>query len=110
MLLPTDDIPIDDQGNFIHSIAPDGKHLTVDGPEAQTLGVRKAAQLQQALNREGLNLTLTYRGSSGVLVESSNPADLVAAVKHLPDALGTLPNAEGLKQLNNQLPRSIPTE
>jgi hypothetical protein len=103
MLQPKEDIPIDDQGNFIHSIAEDGKQLTLDGTEAQTLGVRKAAHLQQQLTREGLDLKITYRGSYGLLLESSNPADLAAAVKRLLEALGTPPNAEALERLANQV-------
>src|SRR5437660_831446 len=94
MAMPMDEIPIDDQGNSIHSITPDGKQLTVDGPEAQTMGVRKAAQLQQQWNQEGLNVRITYRGSEGVLIESRNPADIAAAVQRLPEALGTSPLVE----------------
>ena len=33
------------------------QHLIVDGPDAQTMGARKAMELQQHLNEEGLSVT-----------------------------------------------------
>jgi hypothetical protein len=98
-----DALPIDDQGNSVRSVAPDGKHLTVDGPEAQTLGARRAAQLQQRLNRDGVRVTITYKGSRGVVLEGADAAALAAGVERLPEALGTVPNAEALEHLGRRL-------
>ena len=95
---PAREITIDDQGNTAR-VSEGATMVTINGPEAESLGVPRSRALERELRpRSRSVIRVEYRGSAGLEITAVNPTDLADALKRLPKFFATRPNETGIAE------------